>query len=106
MRLIMIVALALFLVVGPVRETETWCADLNGDGRVEIHDFSILAGHFGQCGPAIAGDINGDGCVGWDDFELMKRVYNTKCECSVQRVQTISTLHTEPSAKLGGGLTQ
>ena len=46
--------------------------DVNGDGRVNITDFSILLFFWGQQNPKnAAADINGDGIVNIFDFSIM-----------------------------------
>ncbi len=44
-------------------------ADLNGDGKVNIADFSILLFHWGTSSPEA--DVNEDGSVGLPDFSIM-----------------------------------
>jgi cysteine-rich repeat protein len=44
-------------------------ADLNGDGLVNLTDFSILLFHWNTSNPA--GDVNGDGTVNLTDFSIM-----------------------------------
>ncbi len=43
--------------------------DLNGDGKVNLIDFSILLFHWGQAWPL--GDLNGDGIVDLPDLSIM-----------------------------------
>lgn len=45
--------------------------DLNGDGRVNIIDFSILAYWYGRSNPPARVDLNGDGKVDLVDFSIL-----------------------------------
>lgn len=46
--------------------------DINQDGRVNLQDFSLLAGKFGQTSGSLGRtDINGDGRVNLQDFSLL-----------------------------------
>lgn len=45
--------------------------DANGDGKVNILDFNIVASHFSQTGASILGDINHDGKVDILDFGMV-----------------------------------
>jgi hypothetical protein len=45
--------------------------DLNGDDRINIVDFSILAFWFKKSGPPEAVDLNGDGSVNLIDFSIL-----------------------------------
>ena len=60
---------AIAFFVGDGTPTDGLTADLNGDGRVGIADFSILLFHWGTGNPIA--DINGDGSVGLADFSIM-----------------------------------
>jgi endonuclease/exonuclease/phosphatase family metal-dependent hydrolase len=57
-------------------------ADVNGDGRVDVFDFSELAGAFGQGSPACAtrsqGDLNCDGVI--DVFDFSDLAANFGCD--------------------------
>ncbi|HTY40137.1 MAG TPA: hypothetical protein VMC43_03565 [Candidatus Paceibacterota bacterium] len=55
--------------VGQNSVGKKFLADLNGDGKVNLVDFSILLYHWGSAGPI--GDINGDGKVDLADFSIM-----------------------------------
>ena len=47
--------------------------DMNGDGRVDGRDLSVIAGQVGN--PAAAGqkeDLDGDGSIGGGDIEMLK----------------------------------
>ncbi|MEM7682333.1 MAG: PEP-CTERM sorting domain-containing protein [Planctomycetota bacterium] len=50
-----------------------FASDFNGDGNVDLLDFDILAGNFGQVGGATMadGDANGDGNVDLLDFDVL-----------------------------------
>ncbi len=51
---------------------KNWAEDINQDGAVNLLDFSILAGKFGQTGTALGrADINGDQIVNLQDFSLL-----------------------------------
>lgn len=46
--------------------------DVDGDGVINLRDFSILASNFGRTGLSRAqGDLNGDGTVGLVDFSIL-----------------------------------
>jgi hypothetical protein len=46
--------------------------DANGDDRVNLADFNLLAAHFGRSGRGVAsGDANFDGLVNLSDFNLL-----------------------------------
>jgi predicted alpha-1,2-mannosidase len=51
--------------------TPAVAADLNGDGRVNVTDLSILLSHWAQTGTAVPGDINGDGVVNITDLSSL-----------------------------------
>jgi chitodextrinase len=52
--------------------------DINGDGKVDLIDLSILANHFGLCGQTRAtGDLNGDGCVNIIDMSILSKYWGT-----------------------------
>ena len=58
------------------------CAgDVNSDGVVNISDFNILAGHFGQLLNATfgEGDLNLDGAVNISDFNILASNFATVC---------------------------
>ncbi len=47
-------------------------ADINGDGKVDVLDLSVLASNYGQSGKTFSqGDITGDGIVNVFDFSLL-----------------------------------
>ena len=50
--------------------------DLNGDGRVNIVDFSILAYWYGRPSPPVQIDLNGDGKINLVDFSIMAFYWN------------------------------
>jgi len=50
--------------------------DANGDGLVNLADFSILKSNFGTSGPSAA-DLNGDGLVDLQDFTILKSQFNS-----------------------------
>lgn len=46
--------------------------DVNGDGKVNILDLSVLASHYGATGATLAqGDVNGDGVVNISDLSII-----------------------------------
>ena len=51
------------------------CGDANGDGEVDILDFLLVIGMWGECPmpcpPSCAADVNGDCEVGIDDFLIV-----------------------------------
>jgi hypothetical protein len=48
------------------------CAsDLDGDGRVSVTDFLVLAANWGCSGAGCTGDTDGDGVVGVNDFLVL-----------------------------------
>ncbi len=55
--------------VGTNAPTTSGSADLNGDGKVNLTDFSILLFHWNAAGGI--GDINADGAVSLPDFSIM-----------------------------------
>jgi hypothetical protein len=54
-------------VVFGVEDNNSW-GDFNGDGVVDIADYTVWADNFGQAGPA--GDGNGDGVVDIADYTV------------------------------------
>ena len=48
----------------------TASADLNGDGKVNLSDLSILLSNYGKPGGA-KGDLNGDGTVNLSDLSIL-----------------------------------
>lgn len=58
-----------FLGVGESPVPLTKSADLNGDGKVNLIDFSILLSHWGQNYPRA--DLNSNGVVDLGDFSIM-----------------------------------
>lgn len=63
-------AVAVFRV-GEGAEVEPAENDLNGDNRINIIDFSILAFWFKKPSPPVATDLNGDGSVNLVDFSIL-----------------------------------
>ncbi|HVM76701.1 MAG TPA: Ig-like domain-containing protein [Candidatus Paceibacterota bacterium] len=58
-----------YLGVGTAPKPKNRNGDLNGDGKVNLVDFSIMLFHWGQnYAPA---DLNGDGTVGLVDFSIL-----------------------------------
>ena len=59
------------------------CHDVNGDGRVNILDLSLLAAHYnaqmGQPGYVAAYDVNGDGRINIIDLSLVAAGYGQTC---------------------------
>jgi hypothetical protein len=63
-----VVLLGLYLI----RLSHAYNADINGDGRVNISDLSVLAANYGQLGRTHAqGDINGDNAVNISDLSIL-----------------------------------
>jgi hypothetical protein len=57
---------------GVTISVRNWDEDINQDGSVNILDFSLLAGKFGQSGSGLGrSDINSDGIVNILDFSLL-----------------------------------
>ncbi len=66
----------LTLVTGPRNQA----GDADGDGDVDLDDFSILKVHFGRTGVTAGsaeGDFDGDGDVDLDDFSILKLHFGT-----------------------------
>lgn len=59
------------LLVSPSVGMTTNPSDLNGDGKIDTLDLSILALHFGEQGQNVPGDINRDGRVDTFDLSLL-----------------------------------
>jgi hypothetical protein len=55
--------------------------DPNGDGRIDIHDLTVLLSHYGTPGGATLadGDLDGDGDVDIDDLAGLLAIYGTSC---------------------------
>jgi len=51
--------------------------DANGDMRVDLDDFAILRGTFGQSGEGLAADFDEDGDVDLDDYETLVSGFGT-----------------------------
>lgn len=58
-------------VAAPKPQSAAPASDLNGDGRVNLIDFSIMAYWFGRPNPPPAVDLNHDGVVNLVDFSIM-----------------------------------
>jgi len=58
-----------------VRSTPNRTSDLNGDGQVDLADFSIFKANFGA--KSDQGDIDGNGQVDLSDFGLLKQALGT-----------------------------
>jgi hypothetical protein len=54
--------------------------DLNGDLSVDIADFLIFNGSFGQACDGCPADLNGDGFVDIEDFLLFNSLFGSVCE--------------------------
>lgn len=64
----------LFEKVGPA------CADVTGDGNVNLEDLNRVLGTFGMnVVPGAAGDANGDGAVDLQDLNLVLAQFGTSC---------------------------
>ncbi len=51
--------------------------DVNGDGRVNATDLSILASHYNQGGSSSQGDLNGDGVINVFDLSILASHWGT-----------------------------
>jgi cysteine-rich repeat protein len=60
---------SLTFYVGRSGDANRFLADLNGDGKVNLIDFSILLFHWGTAGPI--GDLNNDRKVNLADFSIL-----------------------------------
>ncbi len=61
-----------------VGSTGTKTGDINGDGHVDIYDFSILAANWSKTGQSLSsGDITGDGKVDISDLTILAATYGT-----------------------------
>jgi cysteine-rich repeat protein len=60
---------AITFYVGRSGDANRMLADLNGDGKINLVDFSILLFHWGTSGPV--GDLNNDRKVNLADFSIM-----------------------------------
>lgn len=78
-------------------------ADINGDGKVDITDLSILAAHYGQSGQTPAtGDINGDGSVGIGDLSILAAAWGQSSDTTPP---TVSLTAPSSGATLTGSVT-
>lgn len=61
---------------------ECECADINGNGWVDVDDLLILLGLFGSCpdDPGCPGDVNWDGSVNVDDLLLLISAWGEPCQ--------------------------
>lgn len=56
------------------------CADVTGDGNVDLKDLNRVLGTFGMAvKPGAAGDANGDGVVDLQDLNLVLAQFGTSC---------------------------
>jgi hypothetical protein len=53
-----------------IPEPEAIPGDYNGDGTVDLADYTVWADHYGQSGPDVAGDGNNDGTVDLADYTV------------------------------------
>ncbi len=51
-------------------------ADLNGDGKIDLSDFAVLADSYGKTGSGVRGDLNGDGKVDGADLKIFAKFYS------------------------------
>ncbi len=56
----------------------TLAGDANGDGVVNLADFGILRGEFGQSGTSLFADFNGDGIVNLADFGILRANFGAR----------------------------
>ncbi len=54
-------------------------ANLDGVGAVDLTDFSLLASHWMETGPSLAGDITNNGTVDMTDLEIMAQYWLDFC---------------------------
>ncbi|MEO1128438.1 MAG: dockerin type I domain-containing protein [Planctomycetota bacterium] len=74
---------ALLAQVLDFREADciTCPGDVNGDGHVDIFDFSVVASNFGMAvTPFTMGDLDGDGEVNVFDFSILASNFGNICE--------------------------
>ncbi|HEY4516747.1 MAG TPA: dockerin type I repeat-containing protein [Candidatus Peribacteraceae bacterium] len=57
--------------IAAVRSTTVGKADINGDGKINLVDFSVLAYWYKRPSPPPRADLNGDGKVDLIDFSIM-----------------------------------
>ncbi len=60
-----------------IRELSLLAGDINGDGAVDLQDFSILKTNFGGPGTLAEGDLDGDGQVALSDFTILKEAFGS-----------------------------
>jgi hypothetical protein len=61
-----------------IHRSEAYSADINGDGKIDIADLSILAANYGQTGRSLTqGDINGDGSTNILDLSILAAQFGT-----------------------------
>jgi parallel beta-helix repeat protein len=79
-------------------------ADINGDGVVNILDFSILASNYGKANQTFSqGDINGDGTVNILDFSILASQWGQKVTtCSGVNVTSSTNLQSIINANPAG----
>jgi hypothetical protein len=70
------IAIAFLKAIGP-NGPAVGSSDLNGDGRVDVTDLSILLSHWQQTGTGVIGDINNDGKVDILDLSLLLAKWGT-----------------------------
>lgn len=60
----------------PTPTAQAQTADINGDSRVDVNDYIILARNFFKVGDNLQGDINNDGEVNLLDFVILRRQFS------------------------------
>ncbi len=84
--------LAKFTVdITPTTNTESFNADVNGDGVVNIQDLVLVASNYGQTGENAA-DINGDGVVHIYDMIIVAAALGTNAAAPSLHTQNLSML--------------
>ena len=65
---------------GPQPPSDLCFADITGDGKVDVEDFTVFATRFGEpVYPYFYGDFNGDGVVNGTDFPVLAGAFGTVC---------------------------
>jgi hypothetical protein len=72
--------------------------DANVDGEVDLADFGLLKGHFGQQGQFTEGDFSGNGQIDLTDFGLLKDSFGKSGAASVPEPATWVMLLTAAAA--------
>lgn len=77
--------------------------DINGDGKVDVLDLSILATNFGSCGKTLSqGDLTGDGCVNISDLSVLATNWGNISSCTGTIVSSGSSIQSAINGKPTG----